>query len=677
MGVRNHRSIQDEKLLAAIFATSNNKANAPNANTTRLSGNTPPGSANQPTTYPSKSQYDLSNTEELEDEMIFAAREQEYDVDGDYADEDARDIGEDPTIYGAQQHNLIVDARPPVNAYAMQAVGLGSENMDNYRFATKAYLGIDNIHIMRDSLLKVVDALKDSDLSPLGPNRDLLTRSNWLKHISGLLDGAALIARQVGLRHSHVLIHCSDGWDRTSQLSALSQLCLDPYYRTIEGFMVLVEKDWLAFGHMFRRRSGILNSEKWFQVENDWSGGSDGNEGGGAGKAIENAFLSARGFFHRDSTSSSSTSRDHLETPLIEDETITPSASEATKPKETSPVFHQFLDATYQLLYQHPTRFQFNERFLRRLLYHVYSCQYGTFLFDSEKERQDAQASTKTRSVWEYFLARQEQFLNPAYDPTVDDTKRGCERMLFPRLEEVRWWSELFGRRDEEMNVPSQPSPSAAATSTPSHSTPAVSGTARSVSSIAPSHPRRRTSVLEGVESAGRSFRPNIVGSNASRTSKKGGRPTDTASAGAGGGDGGSGGSSANSAVSSGMAALAAGLTSLGLKGNANTNTSASTTTSTTTTANANANANTAGRKRRDSSSSMARLQKPDRTTRLVQEQEMQSGLEMKYGNVDEDDEYGDGGGGFKENETIFHNRQRQRTDRRSTSSLGEEIGLH
>ena len=196
-------------------------------------------------------------------------------------------------IYGAQQHNLIVDARPTVNAYAMQAVGLGSENMDNYRFATKAYLGIDNIHVMRDSLTKVIDALKESDLTPLAPNRDALAKSGWLKHISGMLDGAGLIARQVGLQHSHVLIHCSDGWDRTSQLSALSQICLDPYYRTLEGFIVLVEKDWLSFGHMFAHRSGFLSSEKWFNVENERIGGDSNRPGfgnsNGPGNALENA----------------------------------------------------------------------------------------------------------------------------------------------------------------------------------------------------------------------------------------------------------------------------------------------------------------------------------------------------------------------------------------------------
>lgn len=46
------------------------------------------------------------------------------------------------------------------------------------------------------------------------------------------------------LKGVNVIVHCSDGWDRTSQLSSLTQLLLDPYYRTIEGFIVLVEKDW-------------------------------------------------------------------------------------------------------------------------------------------------------------------------------------------------------------------------------------------------------------------------------------------------------------------------------------------------------------------------------------------------------------------------------------------------
>lgn len=432
---------------------------------------------------------------------------------------------EEPKIYGAQQHNLIVDARPTVNALAMQAVGLGSENMDNYRFATKIYLGIDNIHVMRNSLEKVIDTLKDSDVTPLPPNREGLAKSNWLKHIGGLLDGTGIIARQVGLQHSHVLIHCSDGWDRTSQLSGLSQLCLDPYYRTLEGFIVLVEKDWLSFGHQFAHRSGFLSSEKWFNIENERIGGSDTpgkpsfvNQTSGAGHALENALLSAKGFFNKDNGSRESFVADSDGELQAMDTADSPSPRKAssnqakkgsskedrstTKVKETSPVFHQFLDATYQLLLQHPTRFEFNERFLRRLLYHLYSCQYGTFLYNNEKERVDARVPQRTNSVWDYFLARREMFLNERYDGTIDDHIRGKERLILPASTGLRWWFELFGRTDQEMNGPVRVVAAGPVNHEARKAAPPVAGANVNGSATTAPPAEPEPSVLTGIETA-------------------------------------------------------------------------------------------------------------------------------------------------------------------------------
>lgn len=449
-GLRGNRSIQDEKLVSACFSASAqvDDLDASSAPISRAS----PASSQADLGASFGTDIDLSESERIENEAIPSSSASNSDASPQ----------KPQIVYGAQQHNLIIDARPTVNALAMQAVGMGSENMDNYKFATKAYLGIENIHVMRESLAKVVEAIKDSDISSLPPNRDQLAKSGWLKHTTALLDGAALIAKQVGIQHSHVLIHCSDGWDRTSQLSALSQLLLDPYYRTIEGFIVLVEKDWLACGHMFQHRTGYLSSEKWFAIQNDALAGSaiqPGGNGDGRGDAIENALLSAKRFFKNSQSQETTDSDGEMlsvdESPKAKTAPTkdSPAYKEATKPKETSPVFHQFLDATYQLIHQFPTRFEFNERFLRRLLYHLYSCQYGTFLYNNEKARLDAHVQERTVSVWAYFLSNKEGFINKEYDGgVIDDLVVGRERMIFPNTSKVRWWHEVFNKSDEDMN---------------------------------------------------------------------------------------------------------------------------------------------------------------------------------------------------------------------------------
>jgi len=51
--------------------------------------------------------------------------------------------------------------------------------------------------------------------------------SRWLKHVMLVVRGAVRMQNLV-MGGTPVLVHCSDGWDRTSQLSALAQLLLDP-----------------------------------------------------------------------------------------------------------------------------------------------------------------------------------------------------------------------------------------------------------------------------------------------------------------------------------------------------------------------------------------------------------------------------------------------------------------
>ena len=77
-----------------------------------------------------------------------------------------------------------------------------------------------------------------------------------MEHVRLVLHASVRMVEHVHDEGISCLVHCSDGWDRTSQMSALATLMMDPYYRTIEGFAVLVEKEWLSFGHKFGQRIG-------------------------------------------------------------------------------------------------------------------------------------------------------------------------------------------------------------------------------------------------------------------------------------------------------------------------------------------------------------------------------------------------------------------------------------
>uniref|UniRef100_A0A8C2G6J3 phosphatidylinositol-3,5-bisphosphate 3-phosphatase n=1 Tax=Cyprinus carpio TaxID=7962 RepID=A0A8C2G6J3_CYPCA len=152
------------------------------------------------------------------------------------------------------QKLLIMDARSYAAAVANRAKGGGCECPEYYPNCEVMFMGMANIHSIRKSFqsLRTLCAQVPDPVNWLSA----LEGTKWLQHLSLLLKASLLVVNALDRDRRPVLVHCSDGWDRTPQIVALSKLLLDPFYRTIQGFQVLVETEWLDYGHKFAERCG-------------------------------------------------------------------------------------------------------------------------------------------------------------------------------------------------------------------------------------------------------------------------------------------------------------------------------------------------------------------------------------------------------------------------------------
>ncbi|XP_064480386.1 myotubularin-related protein 13-like isoform X2 [Ornithodoros turicata] len=134
-----------------------------------------------------------------------------------------------------------------------QIKGVKAESYPNCDFIPMEYYEARQV---KASFKKLMRACCPS-ASPASPEVSfykMVEGSEWLNQLQCILQLSGAVVDLMDVQGSSVLLCLEDGWDFTCQVSSVAQLCLDPFYRTWDGFRVLLEKEWLAFGHRFTYR---------------------------------------------------------------------------------------------------------------------------------------------------------------------------------------------------------------------------------------------------------------------------------------------------------------------------------------------------------------------------------------------------------------------------------------
>ncbi|XP_074930962.1 myotubularin-related protein 11 isoform X3 [Phalacrocorax aristotelis] len=88
-----------------------------------------------------------------------------------------------------------------------------------------------------------------------------LEGTRWLDHVRICLRKAAEVASLLAGRRCSVLLQEPSDRDLNCLVASLVQLLGDPHARTLPGFQSLVQREWVAAGHPFPRRLGLLRRD--------------------------------------------------------------------------------------------------------------------------------------------------------------------------------------------------------------------------------------------------------------------------------------------------------------------------------------------------------------------------------------------------------------------------------
>lgn len=147
----------------------------------------------------------------------------------------------------------IIDTRSSQQAQQARMAGGGFESKSSYSRWKRLHRQMERGKPLQESLIKLVEACGDASHN-MDRWLSKLENSKWLSHVQTALSTAGLLAECVERDGHSVLVHGFEGTDSTLLISTLAQLIMDPCCRTLEGFLALLEREWVQAGHPFQQR---------------------------------------------------------------------------------------------------------------------------------------------------------------------------------------------------------------------------------------------------------------------------------------------------------------------------------------------------------------------------------------------------------------------------------------
>lgn len=184
----------------------------------------------------------------------------------------------------------------------------------------------------------------------------------WLRQIHSCLRPAIFLAKAIAVDGASALVHCDDGHDTTPILVSLAKIIMDPFYRTVDGWMCLVEEDWLQEGYRFGDADAVGIP--------GYSSQGTGNESPTLSSTISSAKTALTATFDSISSGINAMNVAHGGTPSMPSIPINTGANSAAS-------FVLFLDCCHQLVTQFPLEFEYNLEMLMFTHQHSQASQFG------------------------------------------------------------------------------------------------------------------------------------------------------------------------------------------------------------------------------------------------------------------------------------------------------------